>query len=154
MREILFRGKRIDNGEWVEGYFIQKGSQTFIASYPYFTGKVHETSWLEFCFGGFIEVIPETVGQYTGLTDKNGKKIFEGDIVRTHYANAPKAVFVETVVFDSGKFCATSTNEGCKTTAALWDGVPRLAIDKSVYMDEVEIIGNIHDNPELLEVEE
>ena len=154
MREILFRGKRIDNGEWVEGYLILKGNQTFISSFPYFVGKVHETSWLEFCFGGFIEVIPETVGQYTGLTDKNGKKIFEGDIVRTHYANAPKAVFVETVVFDGGKFCATSTNEGCKTTAALWDGVPRLAIDKSVYMDEVEVIGNIYDNPELLEVGE
>lgn len=152
MREIIFRGKRVDNGEWVEGYLIQKGGETFIARYPYFTGKVHETSWLEFCFGGFITVDPETVGQYTGLTDKNGKKIFEGDIVRTHYANAPKAVFVETVVFDGGKFCATSTNEGCKTTAALWDGVPRLAIDKSVYMDEVEVIGNIHDNPKLLEV--
>lgn len=137
MREILFRGKRVDNGEWVYGSLvIQNGehiSKTEVAPDEYYIfGKRGEHCLINH----------STVGQYTGLTDKNGKKIFEGDIVRTHYANAPKAVFVETVVFDSGKFCATSTNEGCKTTAALWDGVPRLAIDKSVYMDEVEIIGN------------
>ena len=138
MREILFRGKRIDNDEWDFGFIEDLGGDWFIVS-PNGIGEA---------------VDPSTVGQFTGLTDKNGRKIFEGDIVRTHYANAPKAVFVETVVFDGGKFCATSTNEGCKTTAALWDGVPRLAIDKSVYMDEVEVIGNIHDNPELLGVEE
>lgn len=162
MREILFRGKRIDNGEWVYSQTVFRFLDSFYI--PAQNLKCTATRSLNpvgnisaiRCNRGnyFFKVHPETVGQFTGLTDKNGEKIFEGDIVRTHYANAPKAVFVETVVFDSGKFCATSTNEGCKTTAALWDGVPRLSIDKSVYMDEVEIIGNIHDNPELLEEKE
>lgn len=145
MREILFRGKRVDNGEWVEDYFIQKGSQTFIASYPYFTGKVHETSWLEFCFGGFIEVIPETVGQFTGLTDKNGKKIFEGDICEfdndepdeneryTNYAVQWDCVNCQYVVVD-GRNC-----EDCLDI---------------FFAKHAEVIGNIHDNPELLEVGE
>lgn len=145
MREILFRGKIFDN-EWVEGLlvWIDHNDETALIRVIGKDGVGYFDFLVDF----------ETVGQFTGLTDKNGKKIFEGDIVRTHYANALKAVFVETVVFDGGKFCATSTNEGCKTTAALWDGVPRLAIDKSVYMDEVEVIGNIQDNPELLEVGE
>ena len=158
MSEILFRGKRIDNGEWVYSQTVFSHLDNFYIPAQNLkctvmrnldtVGNISEIR----CKDGkcFFKVQTETVGQFTGLTDKNGKKIFEGDIVRTHYANAPKAVFVETVIFDCGKFCATSTNEGCKTTATLWDGVPRLAIDKSVYMDEVEVIGNIHDNPELL----
>ena len=148
MRKILFRGKRIDNGEWVHGNLNYGTIEIKSIKDSYYISDFDVNPWDK----KFYPVIPESVGQYTGLTDKNGKKIFEGDIVRTHYANAPKAVFVETVIFDGGKFCSTSTNEGCKTTAALWDGVPRLAIDKSVYMDEVEVIGNIADNPELLEV--
>lgn len=156
MREILFRGKAsnpVIKNKWVYGSYFEKikyGTGTALLKKPtLIVSEPEKSSGI-----AIVDVYKSTVGEYTGLTDKNGKKIFEGDIVRTHYANAPKAVFVETVVFDGGKFCATSTNEGCKTTAALWDGVPRLAIDKSVYMDEVEIIGNIHDNPELLEVKE
>lgn len=137
MREVIFRGKRITDGKLVEGMPVANSA-----------GEIHAIMK----FNSEIEIleIGSEVEQYTGLTDKNGKKIWEGDIVKTHYANTKKSDFVEIVVFHNGQFCAFHSNNNYKQWAMLYDGVEHLAIDKSVYMDSVEVIGNIHDNSELL----
>lgn len=127
MREILFRGKRIDNGEWVEGFYH------FAKWYlnGNFTGKI--TYYIRpIGAQDAYQVEPETVGQYTGLTDKNGNRIFEGDIVRKPelYMNAVGVI----------RYGGTHFRCSCKE-------YPDLGIWT---LDEV--IGNIHDNPELLEV--
>lgn len=155
-REILFRGKSkeldpiTDKHEFVYGYLARKyicenGAGRFdkVIQQPY------DMNGVQYFADYFI--IPETVGQFTGLTDKNGAKIFEGDIVKTHYANAPQADFVEQVVFHNGKFCAEGTiGDVGKSWAPLANGIKHISQDKSIYMESCETIGNIHDNPELL----
>ena len=143
MREILFRGKRLDNGKYVDGNLFV--SDTDGRTYILAGSRIVTIEW---------EVDPSTIGQYTGLTDKNGKQIFEWDIVRTHYANTRKADFVEQVVFHNGRFSSLYELRGPgngKMWANLPDSVPHLPLDKTPYMEWCEIIGNIHDNPELLD---
>ena len=133
MREILFRGKRVDNGEWIQGdivQFLPHGIVRIVTQEPPYKDA---------------EVDSDTVGQYTGLTDKNGKKIFEGDIIHLEYSQ----VFFGGVYF--GEYTAeVSYKEGCFITDGINNGdeieTPLSGFDN----DEVEIIGNIHDNPELL----
>lgn len=127
MREILFRGKRVDNGEWVEGnYEWYHKPEKHIISNPY-TGETKG-------------VLSETVGQYTGLTDKNGEKIFEGDIVIADFDYKKEPM--EVIYYKCG-FKLKSKH--CKEV-----------YDYSIHDEtpEIKVIGNIHDNPEFLEVEE
>lgn len=128
MREILFRGKRTDNGEWVEGYYYKaKYCRTDDKLCDYITIPYMEQCNLP---NSHYIVNPETVGQCIGLKDKNGTKIFEGDIVLLKGYDEPYQV-----VFDESCFLVYS------------DSV-RYAMD-NFYDYEIEVIGNIYDNPEL-----
>ena len=119
MREILFRGKRTDNDEWIEGSFLNKNN----------IGIFYDDTEESDCTVHIFSVIPETVGQYTGLTDKNGIKIFEGDIVKGTFLGFP--IPIEDDVFS---ICWQEDVAGYRAN----------------YFENVEVIGNIHDNPELL----
>ena len=122
MREILFRGKQRDNGEWFYGDLVHLNHCVSIRSKD--------------CARS---VVPETVGQYTGLTDKNGVKIFEGDLIRSTETGETAIVqwFSEHSAFMI--WCKTSNQVGF-----LYE------CEKSI----IEVIGNIHDNPELIGGEE
>lgn len=144
-REILFRGKRIDNGEWVEGCLLYGGEgRAFIVKKD---GAYGECDYCGECACVYpdsiqYEVIPETRGQYTGLKDKNGKKIFEGDIVSFIDYTSTESGYSEQqcvgeVMWINEEACFSVTN--------------RLAAESYEVIAECAIIGNIHDNPELLE---
>ena len=139
MREILFRGKRIDNGEWVEGFYNhipygRFGKDEHMIQTVLENGKI----------GMLHDIYPCTVGQYTGLKDKNGKRIFDGDIVAQNWYDydEPRDDSFGKVVFCEYD-CSFSVMDVNK------DGFMPLGRCGS-YHWEVEVIGNIHDNPELL----
>ena len=128
MREILFRGKRIANGEWVQGYICRYG----------WTGKEKDYIIPDYASALFTaEINPETVGQYTGLTDTNGRKIFEGDIVIFDYIDYEDERGVVQWDSDIAKFIIT-----CSTFTIDFD---------NVYGRELEVVGNVYDNPEMME---
>lgn len=131
MREILFRGKRVGFNEWIEGYYFQRKNNECVEGFV--------AAQMSECAAEFKPVYPETVGQYTGLTDKNGKKIFEGDIVRTKFGRLCKIRF-----FVSSCFC------GVDLFPLKIEHRPPTEYDM-YRKDFLEVIGNIHDNPELLE---
>lgn len=149
MCEILFRGKRIDSGEWAEGYYVPMGEYHYIL-----TGRLELVPYLD--FEHFL-VNPETVSRFSGLTDRNGVKIFEGDIIKwrdstelsvggqiaevcygeyidadSHFDDVYSLGFYFKL-FDKDKTCATIN----------W---------LNEYKNNFDLIGNICDNPELLEV--
>lgn len=140
MREILFRGKHKD--KWLFGYLLydEENNKAFIAEH-FEDGAAY-----------LREVIPETVGQYTGLTDKNGKKIFEGDIVRADdyifsikYGKCGGTPNADNYGYMG--FYLEAVSEGTKLCAhyGLRDDV--------CYFTDIAVIGNIHDNPELMQGE-
>lgn len=141
-REILFKGKRKDNGEWVEGYYVFDECTVIVKGLSYSNrndGKIEMPL--------VYPVDPATVGQFTGLVDKNGKRIFEGDIVRHHNDN-PYAI---PTIIEKGEVFWDERTCGWRRTSngAFHHGVVdtyRLS-HECVY----EVIGNIHDHHSLLQ---
>lgn len=144
MREILFRGKRVDNGEWVYGGHFKTDGEHYIITNSDGKGIFDLWDMAEF-------VISETVGQYTGLTDKSGKKIFEGDIIGYEWHS--------DIRYDWDKYYGKYVVEGIvrygNFNCSCCDGVFGWYIDGGDIRGlgdytHLEVIANIHDNPELL----
>lgn len=131
MREIKFRGKRLDNGEWVYGDYHHRagGVHCIIDMQPNFQGKVEYV---------VIQVDTETIGQFTGLRDKNNKEIYEGDIVLSKLKRARKYDEILQICFDDSEYCGKNKHGSSTSLSLLGD------------YHTVEVIGNIHDKPELL----
>lgn len=142
IRDIIFRGKRLDNGEWVESGSLLRTKNEETGEFLIFLGSAKPAVYifntekdivsvtsLDEC--AYYRVDPSSVGQYTGLTDRNGKKIFEGDIV-LRFGCCYK------VYFENGQ----------------WVAVDKHGFWVELYDDVTyTVIGNIHDNPDLLEGE-
>ena len=129
MREILFRGKDVATGLWFEGDLVRKRD-----------GNPCIRFWRAYCYSG-RDVFRSTVSQFTGFFDKKGKRIFEGDILRSVYPDEPfePAVVFEVVYWNNGWYQANGGEEG------MFDDM------RQDYLNEYsEVVGNIWDNPELL----
>lgn len=147
MRESLFRGKYVVNGEWVEGYYVRLHDSKGHESHRIYTGYA-ETDCGDF-YPDWFEVDPATVGRYAGLT-ANGKKIFEGDVFR-YGLLAVEAVAV--VKFGEYSF-GSKFDMNCVGFYVEWPPQAmyyRTDLGFWAKQRKIEIIGNIHDNPELLE---
>lgn len=136
MREILFRAKRIDDGEWTEGYVfeLQPGQYMICDAKQYDRASTLPAGvFFRYCSH---EIDPETLCQYTGMKDKNGKRIWENDIVKIENSMDEGIGNVE--------FCDGMWYVDREPNNSLYD------IIEYDYHAEVEIIGNVFDNPELL----
>lgn len=159
MRDILFRGKRKDTGEWVEGYYV-------ITDPIDMPSRIRKPKALIFPTNGMcnwfykyfrpVEVLPETVGQFTGLTGKNGVKIFEGDVVQIHSRSSVNGEVMAVIAFHHGCFGYAyidydpdDDDNECPAFDASYNNEDHLA---QYAHNFIKVIGNIHDNPELLEV--
>jgi uncharacterized phage protein (TIGR01671 family) len=136
MRDILFRGNRTDNGEWVEGYYVNSigpdcepnETRHYIVTYP----------------GDWHEVYTSTIGQYTGLTDRNGTRIFEGDVIKIPWDDGYQN---RVVIFENGMFKARSIPDS-------YGGFFSVSLCSFAGFDgpkmHCEVVGNVFDDADLL----
>lgn len=145
MRDILFRGKRLDNGEWVYGSLLQVECED---------GSIVTAIFDRKDSGGDAEIHPSTVGQYTGLLDKHGKRIFEGDIVKYTFDNPDspnatengKKVRIGRVFFSDWR-ASFSVTAGRNCSSALNNDLFNYVRNGN----RVEVVGNVHETADLLE---
>lgn len=126
-RKILFRGKGVDTGEWIEGSLI--GNDVIV-------GKIVEFEWDYFCTEFWCKVKPKTAGEFTGRIDKNKKRIFEGDLV------VNKAMH--------GKMWVVEYRTDTEYVGYVLKEIGTNNISIFTSWNDIEVIGNIHDNKELL----
>jgi uncharacterized phage protein (TIGR01671 family) len=139
MRKILFRAKTKDTQWWIEGHYAIESNHACFENELKHTHFIFKDEFMDWGIGGLVqyEVIPETVGQFTGLIDKNGKGIFEGDIVKHYHDKKFPESYSKGYIFWDEEYLRwkrTSENVNC------------CIANDCIY----EVIGNIHDNPELL----
>ncbi len=156
MRDILFRGKRIDTGEWVEGclFYDPDLEEAQITGFEYYNGETG-LERDQFC----ERVDPDTVGQYTGMEDTNGKKIFEGDIVQDEDLDVRlmnderDGARTGRGVIKYGIHSVPSDDPFCWGEALGFyiDGETLYPTLAQYHPYCIQVIGNIHDNPELME---
>lgn len=142
MREISFRGKRLDNNEWEYGYLCRYG---FAGKEKYYIIPYYASDLYAF------EVDSETVGQFTGLTDKNGEKIFEGDILKCLTDD-----FVGTVIYNknTASFIVEIKDHNLEFYQYHYSLLNKGDITRSLQLQDTIKIENIYNNPELLEVQD
>lgn len=145
MRDIIFRGKRIDNGEWVYGYYARLyGGKKNKVSCRIYTGSAETDcdTW----YPNWFEVVPATIGQYTGLIDKHGRKIFEGDIISIPIEEDRSPWKPNWIYYKKAKVYFDTKRYGWYVE---FSDYYKLSLEE---YDEtgIEVICNIHDNPELL----
>ena len=130
-RTIKFRGKSADNGKWITGYYYHECGNTYIVE--------DRQSLSETSRNVPYVVIPETVGQFTGLFDKNGKEIYEGDILHTI-----------TFGFEPEEYTAIILYDNCRFQLSNGRNLFYFGQSDLTKMDDTIVIGNIYDNPELI----
>lgn len=139
MREILFRGKRMDGKEWIYGSYIQSNS-SWKGGHPHRAWIAEDSmsngGW--FALQKRLPVIDETVGQYTGVLDKNGVRVFEGDIVRTQFGRLVQIEYRAVGGFVGYDMTAIESEHERPWSSTAWRS------------ENIEVVGNIHDGSELL----
>lgn len=144
MREIIFRGKRVDNGKWVYGYYMEDGLNN------HYIIEIKKNNDKDYHYGKtyrYVEIIPKTIGQFTGLYDKDKKPIYDGDIIDIHQTINGYNQFV--IEYKDYGFSAKYYNQKENKAIRWYEYDLDELFDVNESDKEIELIGNIYDNKSL-----